>query len=60
MIVKILSAEDFWEKMCDIKFVRLTYLTGKILDELYICLSPPEENGIIEKALEDIKCHLKP
>lgn len=40
---KIVSAKEFNEAVCDKKFCRMGYRTGRIGDTYYICLDAPEK-----------------
>lgn len=39
---KIVSANEFWNAMCDADFRRLSFRAGQINDTYYICLDEPQ------------------
>lgn len=57
-----LSTEEFWDAMCDQRFVRLDRNNGRIENTVYHASVPPENvPGFIQtKMIEAARCLLKP
>lgn len=53
---KVVSLPDFWDLMCDPKFIRTDRYHGRIMNVTYYCPIPPEsvEGFINSKIIETI------
>ena len=55
ILTRICSTEEFWGKMCDSGFVRLSDKSGRIGNEVFWTAVPPEEcEGFIPIQLYDM------
>lgn len=58
--MRIVSTEEFYEAMCRMDFVRISYLVGRTRGEQIMTLSPPEDdpefmNNQINKVIDALK-----
>jgi len=53
MNFKIVTTDDFWELMCESRFVRLSSKLGMVRDDIIYTNNPPEQvTGFMEGKLE--------
>ena len=51
---ELISTTEFWEKMGDIEFVRMSDHLGKICDKYYtVLVAPEDEPGFIERKINE-------
>jgi histidinol phosphatase-like enzyme len=51
----IVTTDDFWDKMCDFRFIRLSQNQGKIEDDIYYCPNPPDDEFLMAKTKESMR-----
>ena len=53
-MLAIVNTQTFWQRMKDTRFVRLSFMTGKIENDIYLCTNPPEKvEGYLKERLQE-------
>ncbi len=55
MNLKIVDRETFYEYQCQGAFIRVSWLTGRIGDTVYLCLDPLTDEQIMKRSIENLQ-----